>query len=283
MKTLSDLIDEGIHVRREAVRVIVTPACAARALEFNIGNRYLRLSNIEYLAKVISIGEWQDDHSQGIAFSNTSRLIDGQHRLLAIKKIGKPVIVRVDTGCNETLKHHLDIGVSRNIADRTDFSDNKELNRRLTEIIRAYCTTKMGHAKKMPISFYESVYSLWEGECNFVAQYCNASRHKTAAKGLLRAGISAAYMEAVRWDKTAAISFMNSVTCPDGELQPGRALREWILRSARTGGRRATILDYRAVWAAFEAVLNNRDVKVLRPLSRDIETIGYPLLVKGGE
>jgi hypothetical protein len=280
MKTLSDLIDEGIHVRREAVRVIVTPACVARALEFNIGNRYLRLANIEYLAHVIRIGEWQDDHSQGIAFSDTSRLIDGQHRLLAIQKAGKPVIVRVDTGCNERLKHHIDIGVARNISDRTDFSDNKDLNRRLTEIIRAYCTVKLNSAVKMPISFLESAYSLWEMECNVVALYCLANKGKIAAKGLLRAGISAAYMEAVRWDKDAAISFMNSVTLPDGELQPGRALREWIIRSARTGGRSATILDYRAVWAAFEAVLNNRDVKVLRPLSRDMKTIGYPL--KGG-
>lgn len=277
MKTLGDLIDEGIHVRREAVRVIATPACAARALEFNIGNRYLRTANIEYLAMVINIGDWQDDHPQGICFSNTGKLIDGQHRLLAIRKADKPVIVRVDTGFNEALRHHLDIGVARSLADRTDFSENKDLNKRMTEIIRAFSSVKIGDAKKMPVSFYESVYSFWKTECNIVAKYCIETKHKQGANGLLRAGVSAAYMEAVRMDETLAISFMNSVTFPDGELQPGRALREWILRSMKGGGRRATILDYRATWAAFEAVMDNRDVSVLRPLSRDMKTIGYPL------
>jgi hypothetical protein len=281
MKTLSDLIDEGIHVRREAVRVIVTPACAARAMKLNIGNRYPRRSNVEYLALVISTGDWRDDHPQGLSFSDTGKLIDGQHRLMAVQKAGRPVIARVDTGCDQILKQHLDIGVSRNVADRTEFSEDKRVNKRLTEIVRALCVVKCGDAKKMPISFYEAVYSCWKTEVDVVAQYYLQNKHRTTTKGLLRTGTCAAYVEAVRKDKEWAIRFIDSVSFPDGELQQGRALREWLIRNPALSGKHAIIQDYRISWAAMEASLAGKEVKVLRPLSRDIETIGYPL--KGGE
>lgn len=277
MKTLGDLIDEGIHVRREAVRVIVTPVCAARALQFNVQNRYMRRSNFEYYCLVISSGQWQDDHTQGISFSNTGRLIDGQHRLLAIQKVGRPVIVRVDTGCNEELQKHLDGGVPRSLPDRTAFAENKQLNKRTTEILRAYATIKMNDTRKMPVAFFESLYAEWQSECDQVAEYYVEKKGRIGTKGTLRGGVFAAYMEAMRKDGATAVALMDSVTFPEGQLQPGRALREWLLRNSSSGGMKSLIQSYRATWAAIEAALKNKTLKQLRPLDRELRTIGYPL------
>lgn len=281
MKTLSDLIDEGIHVRREAVRVIVTPACAARALELNTGNRYVRKANIEYLTKVIKAGEWQDEHSHGISFSDTGRLIDGQHRLMTIKQCGKSVIIRVDTGCKDDLQKHIDTGVVRAMCDRVQFSEDNDLNKKLTELVSTWIRVKTQTSRRLALSLVESCFLRWQNEATYLAQFYLDNRKKASCKGVMRATVNVAIMEAMRKDRSMAIRFLNSVMFTDGDCQPGRMLREWLLRNPGRGGFQHELIQYRMAWAALEAAMSNKDIKHLRPLSREMETIGYPL--KEGE
>lgn len=281
MKTLSDLIDEGIHVRREAVRVIVTPACAARALELNTGNRYVRKANIEYLTKVIKAGEWQDEHSHGISFSNTGRLIDGQHRLMAIKQCGKSVIMRVDTGCKDDLQQHIDTGVVRGMCDRANFDEDKRLNKKLTELISTWIRMKTQTSRRLSLSLVESSFAKWQNEATYICKMILVNKAKNCCQGVVRATVNAAIMEGMRKDRSTTIRFMNSVWFSDGDCQPGRLLREWLLRNPGRSGFHLELVQYRITWAALEAALSGKDIKHLRPLSREIETIGYPL--KEGE
>jgi hypothetical protein len=63
--------------------VEMTPALAKEFLKLNTINRPVRPSHVETLFQAFSRGEYVTTH-QGIAFDSEGRLIDGQHRLLAI-------------------------------------------------------------------------------------------------------------------------------------------------------------------------------------------------------
>jgi len=283
MKTLSDLIDEGIHVRREAVRVIVTSQCASRALAINTGNRFIRQANLDYLTNLIRIGEWRDDHNQGITFSDKGRLIDGQHRLMAVVKSSRPVMMRVDTGADDDLRRHFDTGASRSMCDRVEFCENRSLNRKITEIISAWLRIRAQTARKMPISVVEAAYAQWSSEATYIGREIITHQSKEACRKVIRSSVLAAIMELMQTNRELGIQFLTSVLFPDGEIQPARALREWMLKNVSRCGFQQEMLQYRLAWSAIESALARRDVKYLRPLGREMATIGCPVTVKGGE
>src|SRR3954467_14111979 len=63
--------------------VEVTPDLAAQWLRANTGNRPVREAHVRSLAEEITADRWKVTH-QGIAFSLSGRLMDGQHRLRAV-------------------------------------------------------------------------------------------------------------------------------------------------------------------------------------------------------
>ena len=102
--------------KMETSVMIITPEMAESFLLFNNENRNLRKAHVEYFSKLIRQGEFQLTH-QGLAFTgnivNPERLLDGQHRLKAIVKAGKPVEMMVSWNCDEKLFHAIDAGASR--------------------------------------------------------------------------------------------------------------------------------------------------------------------------
>lgn len=77
---------------------IITPEWAAEILErHNPKNRNLSLPTIEAYCTDMKNGRWLLTH-QGIAFDVSGNLVDGQHRLAAIVRYGKPIEMMVTTG-----------------------------------------------------------------------------------------------------------------------------------------------------------------------------------------
>lgn len=94
----------------------VTPDAAKAWLKMNTLNRPVRKSYVSYLADCMKRGEWTVNH-QAIAL-NGNKLIDGQHRLMALIESGLPeikmsVVKDADTASFDTI----DIGVKRTNAD----------------------------------------------------------------------------------------------------------------------------------------------------------------------
>lgn len=97
----------------------VTPAMAAIYLIANVGNRVVKKSNVAYFVKLIKNGEFFTTH-QGIAFSEDGRLLDGQHRLLAIIETGIGAWVMVTRGLSDNAFQAIDFGgVRRSYSDIT--------------------------------------------------------------------------------------------------------------------------------------------------------------------
>ncbi len=91
----------------------VTPETADSWLtEKNKNNRPLNNQTVAFIAQAIERGEWQLTH-QGIAFDEEGCLIDGQHRLAAIRKSGIPVEIAVTHGVSRNAFAVLDTGRKR--------------------------------------------------------------------------------------------------------------------------------------------------------------------------
>ena len=110
--------------------VSVTPHLASEWLRFNVDNRTLRRTTVETLKGAFQRGEYKQTH-QGIAFSETGRLLDGQHRLTAISELRDGVFPMVVTwGLPDDAFAAIDVGLKRTAADVTG------LDRRLVEEAR---------------------------------------------------------------------------------------------------------------------------------------------------
>lgn len=105
----------------EIVEIItITPDVAEQWLRNNTRNRKVREEHVENLADKIRTGEFKFN-GDAIRLSRDNVLLDGQHRLLAVKRSGisiRQVVVRglddetqvtMDRQNRRTLGHHLDI------------------------------------------------------------------------------------------------------------------------------------------------------------------------------
>lgn len=115
--------------------MLVTPELAKAFLQTNTGNRTKRGRWIADLAGMIQRGEWITTH-QGIAFSKSGKLLDGQHRLEAIVLANMPVEIMVTRGVSDDAFKVLDNGVKRTLADLTGMSQRTaEVCRVLARIV----------------------------------------------------------------------------------------------------------------------------------------------------
>jgi len=100
---------------------MVTPEMAKGYLLNNTDNRNKRGWWVSGLANMIKRGEWIPTH-QGVAFSKSGKLLDGQHRLEAIIEANMPVEMLVTTGVRDDAYKVLDNGIKRTLADLTGIS-----------------------------------------------------------------------------------------------------------------------------------------------------------------
>jgi hypothetical protein len=97
--------------------VSVTPQMASDWLKLNTDNRPLRRSVVEGFKNTLLRGEYVSTH-QGIAFSTTGVLLDGQHRLTAIAELRDGAFeMLVVRGVSPAGFKVMDIGVRRTAAD----------------------------------------------------------------------------------------------------------------------------------------------------------------------
>ncbi len=99
----------------------ITPELAKEILETsNHGNRPLKKAHIKMLASSLKNNEWMLN-GESIAFSESGRLLDGQHRLHACINSGKPFKTIVIKGINdEAAFGTIDIGKPRSVTDLMD-------------------------------------------------------------------------------------------------------------------------------------------------------------------
>jgi hypothetical protein len=111
---------------------------------------------------------------QGIAISDTGKLLDGQHRLMAIVKSGIPAVMSVSLGLTDKSFQAMDCGIPRRISDRVEFDkQNPQRNSKLSAVASAIilitCSTKGTNLNKVPShKAVEAAYSDYLGSITTV-------------------------------------------------------------------------------------------------------------------
>lgn len=94
----------------------ITPAWAKQVLQTqNTNNRPISHTRVKSLVSDMKSGAFLLTH-QGIAFDDSGRLIDGQHRLTAVVEFGQPVQMMVTTDVQSEYRN----GVLLNVMDTVD-------------------------------------------------------------------------------------------------------------------------------------------------------------------
>lgn len=96
--------------------VEITPKLAEKWLGANTHNRNIRQRQVDYFAGAMTREEWLLN-GDAIRFDINGRLIDGQHRLLAVVKAGVPVKSLVVHGLVPEAQETIDAGARRTFSD----------------------------------------------------------------------------------------------------------------------------------------------------------------------
>lgn len=94
----------------------VTPAMASEWLRDAHQNRKVRTTFVSRLAEAMRAGEWRSN-GQPLIFSDAGRLLDGQHRLLAVVESGETVRFLIVRGVPEAAMVTIDRGTKRSFSD----------------------------------------------------------------------------------------------------------------------------------------------------------------------
>lgn len=117
---MPDTDNEGTDMTKATSYVIkreqVTPAIAREWLKKNASNRSVRRRHVEALARAMKAGRWKFNY-ETIIFSDTGRLLNGQHRLEAVILSGVSIEIGVVRNAPEDIYTTLDQGTRRRASD----------------------------------------------------------------------------------------------------------------------------------------------------------------------
>lgn len=99
----------------QTITRMVTPQMANEILLRNTANRPMNWGRVNAYAQAMERNAWEVN-GQGIVIDSNGTLKDGQHRLAAIVKYGKPVMLTVTTGVSPNT-HMYDRGRGRSTVD----------------------------------------------------------------------------------------------------------------------------------------------------------------------
>ena len=105
----------------------ITPKIAEAYLEQNINNRPIKKDNLEVLVKDIKSGSFVVN-GDAIRFSETGKLLDGQHRLMACVIANTPIQTVVIRDLPDSTQKTMDSGSVRRAGDKLSMSGYKNAN-----------------------------------------------------------------------------------------------------------------------------------------------------------
>ena len=155
----------------------ITPDMAKAMLQSNIRNRKISHGTIEAYSQDMLSGNWGISH-QGIAFNPDGKLMDGQHRLLAIIKSGIPVQMLVCT--DVPLTYNIDNGRRRTplnqLTMRGSVVSEQLINSQNISVARFYM---IRNKSKITITTAQLEQFMFDHENAFIAlQECTSGNNK---------------------------------------------------------------------------------------------------------
>jgi len=238
----------------------ITPAYALHMLKLNTSNRPANIHHVKRLARQMALGRWKINGDT--ICMNGSRLIDGQHRLMAIIESGCTIETLVVDGIESDAFDTKDIGKRRTAADT--LSVNGEINCKCLAaalaVINRYMTGRMDQSVRYENNEIEELLEKYPDIRESVKVCLNA-------KGLISQAVIVAfhYLFALK-DREAANYFVKGVIhgANLSEGDPEHTLRERLLRNSLSS-RKMTSMSVAAITVkAWNAKRLGASIKSLR-------------------
>ena len=96
-------------------KVLMTKELATSLLSTMVNNRNVKETSLKRLVQEINGGTWVVNNGETIKINNQGRLVDGQHRLLAVIKTDKPTEMYLTFNCHEDSIATVDTGSARSL------------------------------------------------------------------------------------------------------------------------------------------------------------------------
>lgn len=265
------------YTKKVATIVKATPRLVNDLLAMNTQNRNVKKSHLAWLTEAVKSGSFLLT-TQAIGISSKGVLLDGQHRLMAIRAAGyPPVELLIVTGLEEKARVYIDQGAKRSSADMLKIVLNKSVSSRMAAMVNTFLrmgTTKDGFTMVRGKANLDDVVETMDKHFDRICDIMEA------AGGKPRAGVLAAYLDySLRHDHRRALMFIQSVN--DGENltkdMPAYRLRQFIMGESRktSYGHLGQTEDYRhTVWACKAHALDQK-VTAMRP---DTSWVGIKML-----
>lgn len=133
-KLIKELLERPLRAMRsekrktpECVIELVTPETARKYVSANIANRDIRPDRVVGHAAIMRRGDWKLT-SNGVSFDTNGRLIDGQHRLIAVIVSGSPAWLVVVRGLEPESQDVMDTNLPRKLSDALKLRGEKNWN-----------------------------------------------------------------------------------------------------------------------------------------------------------
>jgi hypothetical protein len=135
-----DILLSDIHTYRYLVKVPITPALANRLIDLNAeNNRNLKSSRVERYARDMRNGRWLDETGETLKVDTAGRIIDGNHRLHAVRLSGRTIVLDLCLGVPPDRIVVIDSLAPRTGADRLRVSGSVgDFNRVQTAVRRVW-------------------------------------------------------------------------------------------------------------------------------------------------
>lgn len=154
----------------------VTPEMAVMFLANNPSNRPINSRSVQFLCRQMMEGRW-NPHVSPIMFNSKGHLIDGQTRLSALVRYGKPVIMELRHNVPDSIRPHIDTGRKRTEANWLGMIGHKNgpTLASAAKIVRAYENGSVEgywkHGDFSPLEA-EKFVEAHSGLCEFVNHVC---------------------------------------------------------------------------------------------------------------
>lgn len=192
----------------------VTPALAEEWLGSNIGNRHIRDAKVRMYARDMAAGDWRST-GESIKFDWSQRLIDGQHRLLAVIASGSTVRLLIARGLTPDAQRFLDTGAKRSAADALRMAgerSNQALIAAAVRVLIAYDEGTLRTSASRPAERSNAEILDWyEGKEEALASAALTARRVAKVTGAMTSVVVAFTYLTTRKDALASFQFLSDL------------------------------------------------------------------------